>query len=72
MSTASQVLVNGEPRAFPPRATVADAVRASGAPEEARGIAVAVDGNVVPRGQWTSTPLGDGQRVEVLQAVQGG
>jgi sulfur carrier protein len=45
-------------------------VEITGAPE--RGVAVAVDGEVVPRGQWTSTELHDGQRVEVLQAVQGG
>jgi sulfur carrier protein len=51
---------------------VDDAVAASGAQPDGRGVAVAVDGEVVPRGQWTATGLSDGQRVEVLQAVQGG
>jgi sulfur carrier protein len=64
--------VNGEPRELPDGATVADAVRASGVPALARGLAVAVDREVVPGSQWDSTPLRDGQRVEVLQAVQGG
>jgi thiamine biosynthesis protein ThiS len=32
---------------------------------------VAVDGEVVPRGEWDSE-LREGQRVEILQAVQGG
>jgi len=67
-----KVLLNGDPHELPEGATVADAVDASGAPESRAGVAVAVDGEVVPRGEWTSALLGEGQRVEVLQAVQGG
>ena len=37
-----------------------------------RGSAAAVDGEVVPRGSWTTFALQDGQSVEVLTAVQGG
>jgi len=47
-------------------------VREAGAPDGGRGVAVAVDGEVVPRGDWPGTALRDGQRVEVLHAVQGG
>lgn len=36
------------------------------------GVAAAVNEAVVPRGQWAATALGDGDRVEVLTAVQGG
>ena len=36
------------------------------------GLAVAVDGEVVPRGVWDEVELQDGQRVEIVQAVQGG
>jgi sulfur carrier protein len=43
-----------------------------GAPEAGRGVAAAVDGEVVPRGEWPTTELGEGQEVEILQAVQGG
>ena len=64
--------LNGEPRELPDGATVADAVRASGMPALARGIAVAVDGGVVPGSRWDETALEDGQRIEVVQAVQGG
>jgi sulfur carrier protein len=39
---------------------------------EGRGVAVALDGEVVPRGQWQRTDLDDGARVEVVVAVQGG
>lgn len=67
-----RVVLNGEPRELPDGATVGDAVQASGAPESRAGIAVAVDGEVVPRGRWDEQPLADGQQIEVLQAVQGG
>ena len=67
-----RVVLNGEPRELEDGATVALAVDASGAPESGRGVAVAVDGEVVPRGEWDVTPLHEDQRVEVLQAVQGG
>jgi sulfur carrier protein len=67
-----RIVLNGEPRELADGATVADAVRAAGAPEGGRGVAVAVDGEVVPRGQWEATALQEQRRVEVLQAVQGG
>jgi sulfur carrier protein len=41
-------------------------------PLDARGVAVAVDGEVVPRAQWGSYALGEHARVEVLTAMQGG
>jgi sulfur carrier protein len=66
------IWVNGEERELAPGATVADAVEASGAARDASGIAAAVDGEVVPRNHWLETALADGQRVEVVQAVQGG
>jgi len=66
------VTLNGEPRELPDGATVADAVAAAGAPRDGRGVAVAVEGEVVPRGRWDAEPLVVGVRVEVLHAVQGG
>jgi sulfur carrier protein len=39
---------------------------------DSRGVAVAVDGEVVPRAQWQSFTLGEHARVEVLTAMQGG
>ena len=66
-----RVELNGRPARLPDGARVVDAVRAAGA-EEPRGVAVAVDGEVVPRRQWEATALTPGQRVEVVRAVQGG
>lgn len=40
--------------------------------EAQRGVAVAVNGEVVPRSTWATAGLRDGDRVEVLTAAQGG
>jgi thiazole synthase len=66
------VELNGEPVALPDDATVAIAIEASGAAAEQRGVAVAVEGEVVPRSEWSRTQLAEGQRIEVLAAIQGG
>jgi sulfur carrier protein len=66
-----RIELNGRPVEIAREATVADAVRASGA-EARRGVAVAVEGEVVPRSEWETTPLREGQQIEVLHAVQGG
>jgi sulfur carrier protein len=68
----TSVLLNGAPHQLPDDATVESAVLATGAPADGRGVAVAVDGAVVPRGEWSQTPVREGQQVEVLHAVQGG
>jgi sulfur carrier protein len=65
------IIINGERQELGERATVEAAVRAAGAPD-GRGVAVALDGEVVPRGEWATTELREGQQVEVLHAVQGG
>jgi sulfur carrier protein len=62
--------VNGDPREVPFGATLADLViQLVSSP---RGVAAAVDGEVVPRRAWPHTPLADGAVVEVVTAVQGG
>lgn len=66
------VIVNGESRTFEVGATVADVVRTLEVGPEARGVAVAVDGEVVPRGRWAGTVLLPQSRVEVLGAIGGG
>jgi thiazole synthase len=68
----TSVTINGERRELPVGSTVEHAVRESGVGPGGRGVAVAIDGEVVPRGEWASTQVRDGQQVEVLHAVQGG
>jgi len=64
--------LNGAPAELPDGASVAQAVAATAAETERRGVAVAVEGEVVPRGEWERTTLRDGQAVEVVRAIQGG
>jgi sulfur carrier protein len=68
----TSIVLNGTQQDLPDGATIESAVLATGAPAEGRGVAVAVDGEVVPRGEWSNTPVREGQQVEVLNAVQGG
>lgn len=64
------VIVNGDSCLLPDGTTVAALLDIRGAAR--RGIAVAVDGVVVPRQTWDRTTLCDGQNVELVRAVQGG
>ncbi len=64
------VVLNGSPRELPDGATLADVLALLGAPD--RGVAIAIDAEVVPRGEWDGVTLREGVRIEVVQAVQGG
>jgi sulfur carrier protein len=68
----STIHVNGEPRAVEPGTTVAALLDALHLTAGRRGVAVAVDAEVVPRTEWERTEVPDGSRVEVLAAIQGG
>ncbi|RQX04690.1 sulfur carrier protein ThiS [Micromonospora arida] len=65
-----ELTVNGAGRSVAAGASVADLVRDIVA--QPRGVAVAVNGEVVPRTGWPARALHDGDRVEVLTAAQGG
>lgn len=65
-------LVNGAPRLVEQGTTVADLIAELGHDPAGRGVAAAVNGEVVPRRAWESTPVRDGDRVEILAAIGGG
>ena len=67
-----RVLLNGEERELAPGATVQAVVDELALPSAGRGIAVAVDAEVVPRGEWEERALAEGARIEVVRATQGG
>ncbi|MEX0992785.1 MAG: sulfur carrier protein ThiS [Solirubrobacterales bacterium] len=67
-----KVILNGVERELAEGTTVADLVSVEDLPAAGRGVAVAVDAEVVPRGAWEDTELNDGQSVELLAAIQGG
>lgn len=66
------IFVNGERREVAAGATAYDVVVGSDDPEPRRGVAVAVNGSVVPRARLAETALGEGAKVEIVTAVQGG
>ncbi|MGI8595468.1 MAG: sulfur carrier protein ThiS [Solirubrobacteraceae bacterium] len=66
-----KVLLNGEHTEVADDATLREVLAGLGV-EPRRGVAVAVGGEVVPRGEWGARVLEDGTRVEVVSAVQGG
>jgi sulfur carrier protein len=66
------VTLNGNPTTVTKESTVADVVASLAGPDARRGVAVAVNGEVVPRTGWAGIGLSDGDRIEVLIATQGG
>lgn len=65
-----KVTVNGEPRELPEGTSVAEVVASVAAART--GVAAALNDEVVRRSAWEATTLRDGDRIEVLTAVQGG
>ena len=67
------VRLNGREQEIPPDTTLADAVRlVATEPAAQRGIAVALNGEVVTRSRWDEVRLQADDRIEVLRAVGGG
>jgi len=66
------IVVNGQPRDLPDGTALADLVADLVGDGSGRGVAVAVNGDVVPRASWAATRLAAGDRVEILTATQGG
>jgi sulfur carrier protein len=66
-----QLIINGKPLEF----TSTDLHRllqSQGLEPERKGIAIAVNGEVIPRSEWPLFELHDGDTVEVISAMQGG
>ena len=67
-----KLIVNGHEEHWNDGADVATIVRRLGQDPSRPGLAVARNGDVIPRRQWADIHLADGDRVEVVRAVQGG
>jgi sulfur carrier protein len=65
------VFVNDQPRALVADAKLADLLRELGLAER-KGVAIAINDEVVPRSTWPTRALADGERILVIQATQGG
>jgi sulfur carrier protein len=66
------ITVNGTEAQLPAGARIADVLDELGVEPGRRGVAIAIDGEVVPRTEWDTTSLAEDARVEVVQAIQGG
>ena len=67
-----RLVLNGSPAELSDGALLPDLLALHGHTTSARGVAVALNGAVVPRAEWPTQPLADGDVVELLVAVQGG
>ena len=68
------IIVNGEQAPdVPPGISLLDLLNRRGLdPKETSGLAVAVNEEVIRRSDWKGTMLGEGDRVEIVGATQGG
>ncbi len=69
-----EIVINGNSKILDsgPGVTLAEALAASGYEENMDGLAVAVNDTVVPKHEWPEHKLDQGDRLEVIKAVQGG
>jgi sulfur carrier protein len=67
----STIRVNGEARDLS-TATVFDLLMAEDVDPQARFVAVAINGVVVPRGRWEREPVKDGDEIEIVTPAPGG
>ncbi|WP_029011399.1 sulfur carrier protein ThiS [Azospirillum halopraeferens] len=72
MSDPAPITVNGRPQPVPPGATVAGVAAGHGLEAGRRGVAVALNGRVVPARLWAETPVAPGDTLELVHALQGG
>jgi sulfur carrier protein len=67
----STIQVNGEPEPLT-ASTIAELLRGQEIELDSKGVAVALNGKVLPRRAWADTPLTDGDSVEIVKAFVGG
>jgi len=65
------IRINGQPEPLFAE-TMADLLRARGIAPGMRGVAVALNGAVVPAGRWPETRLNAGDTVEIVRPFAGG
>ncbi len=67
-----RIILNGKEETVMDGITVQDLVGQGQSDPEAKGIAVAVNAEVMSREDWSTEILSEGDQVEIIQAVQGG
>jgi sulfur carrier protein len=71
MNAALTIHVNDQPRTLTGPTALLALLRELGCADR-KGVAVAINGDVVPRAEWPTRALAAADRVLVIQATQGG
>ncbi len=68
------LLVNGQARAYEAESVQAlfDVEAAETGIDSPQGVAIALNGRVLRRRDWADTPVHEGDRIEIVRAMQGG
>ncbi|MEZ4653383.1 MAG: sulfur carrier protein ThiS [Candidatus Eisenbacteria bacterium] len=66
------IRINGENREIPHVETLAELLATLGIDTGSTGLAVARNADVIARSRLAETPVEDGDRIEIVHAVQGG
>lgn len=66
------IRVNGREEPLAAAISVAELLAGRGIVEGARGVAVALNGAVLPRRHWPDTALNPGDSLEIVRPIQGG
>ena len=67
-----EIVINGQRYSVEAGATLLSALDALKIPHDRQGMAIALGLSVIPRSEWATTRLKEGDRVEVVTAAQGG
>jgi len=67
-----KIYVNGEQETIEDNATLEEFLKTKRISTEDKGVAVALNDDVVPKSDWSSKKLEEGARIEIVRAVQGG
>jgi len=66
-----EVIINNQSISFPEGSLLKNVLQYAGI-NQYRGIAVAVNNNIIPQSEWSSKPLNDNDKITIIKASQGG
>jgi len=67
-----KIKLNGEEKVFEKELSLNELVRTEFNSDEPKGVAVALNFNIIPKQKWNETILKENDEIEIVHAVQGG
>ena len=67
-----ELIINGEKKDAGDIRTLEGLMTEMGYNTASKGMAIAVNDTVIPKGRWKTTTLNTGDTIEIIHAVQGG